>query len=81
MAKLQIRTNNDTFNTWALTALEPRAALDAQPLPLITAFLHRVCGSKEARFREGMRILQMAYEAGQEMGRTEEPNDQPSTGE
>jgi hypothetical protein len=66
--RLQIRTKNDAFNTWALTALEPRAVLDAKPLPLVTVFLHRVCGSKHSRFYEGMRVLQMAFEAGQQAG-------------
>jgi len=59
---------NDAFDNWCLTA-EGEGMLDGRPLPLITIFLHRVCGNHHKRFEAGIDILRAAFEAGAEQER------------
>lgn len=54
------------FDRWCLTATDPNIPpLDGHPIPVLTTLLHRVCQGDQARFQEALRLLQIAFEAGQ----------------
>ncbi len=54
------------FDHWCLTAVDPNVPpLDGHSIPLLTTLLHRVCHGDQARFHEALRIMQIAFEAGQ----------------
>lgn len=60
---------NLKFDRWCFTAKDPQSPLfNGAPLPYLTTLLHRVCGDDQAKFEEATRILQAAFEAGQEAG-------------
>jgi hypothetical protein len=51
------------FEKWCYTAQDPRTGL-----PFLTTLLYRICDNDEAKFDEGCRLLQEAFEAGQRKG-------------
>ena len=54
---------NKDFDLWCYSA-QSSVMMDEHPLPLLTVFLHRVCGSDETNFARGLEILRTAFEAG-----------------
>lgn len=61
------KPTNHAFERWCFATVDPRypSPFGKGYLPLLTVFLHRVCGNDGARFNEGIDILRAAFEAGQ----------------
>lgn len=47
------------FEKWVYSAVDLQTGL-----PLITRFLHKVCGGNHDQFGEGVKVLEAAFEAG-----------------
>lgn len=60
---------NEAFDQWCFTAPSDVKFDDGKPLPLLTVFLHRVCGNDVKKFEQGVDILRAAFEAGESAGR------------
>jgi len=53
-----------SFDHWCRVARSSIPTDDGKPLPLLTEFLHRVCGSDDDAFQRGLAILRAAFDAG-----------------
>lgn len=60
---------NEDFDRWCFTARSDVKFEDGSPLPLLTVFLHRVCGNDPKKFEQGVEMLRAAFEAGESVGR------------
>ncbi len=67
-------SGNPAFDMWCYTAKDPKsppfpfAHSPAGQIPLMTVFLHKVCSNNGGTFEVGLKVLQAAFEAGQNAG-------------
>lgn len=59
------------FEKWLYSAVDPnRAQTSVGSIPIITTLLFSVCENDTHRFGEGIRLLHIAFEAGQKSAET-----------
>jgi hypothetical protein len=57
--------SNPAFEHWCYTTTDDSALIDGRPVPLLTTLIYRVCNGDQDKFRDVLKALQAAFEAGQ----------------